>query len=504
MNKFLFYCLLLLAPISISFAQSKAVVSGKIQEADVDKVLLEVNPLYVESQGQSLEAEVKDGAFEFEVKWEEDVPQVVYLKYKEQTLPLYLESGDALEVNFEQGNLVTTAAFSGTGAEHNQFLAGFQEKFAADFDIPTMEQIVLKAQIDALEMELFDKQLTHKKMVKEADQTGWSKAFKTYLNNRIKYNYFNNLFAYPIVRGNSSKGSMVENLPTVMLDSVTPEMANNDAALVSEHYRSFLVYYLTYYASKANRFQKFAGINPSLTAKYRWGKENMQGESWAYVITAFVNDNGKDAQGSLIKQVYDSVKSAEDGMPYAAVIKRKFGDKMSSKALAAATKERMAKAKIKNKNKGTAEKGSRVGKSVPFKLTNLEGKEITLDEFKGKVVYIDFWASWCGPCRKQFPFAKELKNKLTKKQKKKVEFLYISIDNGEKPWKSAIERMKIEGYHVLSPGGWKSDVCKYFKIRSIPRYMLLDKKGRIADSSAKRPGQQGILEDIERLLSEKK
>ena len=502
MNRLLFFCLLLLSCFSLTFAQGKVVISGSIAEADVEKVELELNPQYIEGYGQVLESEVKEGNFSFEVEGKQ--AQVVFLKYKEQKLPLYVEIGDELKVSFERGNLTTTATFEGKGKEHNQFLKEFNEKFAADFDIPLMEKNVVTAQIDALEMKLFDQRLAQQKMVKEANKSEWSKGFKSYVDNSIKYNYFNTLFAYPIVRGNASKNTMVENLPSVMVESVTPEMANNDEALVSEHYRRFLVYYLTYYTSKNNRFKKFGGITPSLTAKFNWGKENIRGLSWAYVMTAFVNNNGKDAEGELIKKIHDSVRSVEGGVPYAAMIQEKFKDKISNKALAASAKEKLAKAKSLKKEKTGKEGKVTLGKKTPFTLTNLKGEEITLDKFKGKVVYIDFWASWCGPCRKQFPFAKELKKKLTKKQKKKVEFLYISIDSGEKPWRNAIERMDIEGYHVLSPGGWQSKVCSYFKIRSIPRYMLLDKKGRIADASAKRPGQAGILEDITKLLKEKK
>ncbi|MGB0929624.1 MAG: TlpA family protein disulfide reductase [Chitinophagales bacterium] len=502
MNRVLFFCLLLHASLTLTFAQGKAVISGNISDADVEKIQLEVNTYHIEGYEKNLEGNVKEGAFRFEV--ESDFPQVVYLQYQEQKLPIFVEEGDELMVDFEKGNLTTTATFEGKGAAHNQFLKDFNEKFAADLDIPSMKKNVLTARIDAMEMELFNKRLAQQKMVKEAEKKEWSDAFEDYLDNTIKYNYYNTLFAYPIVRGNNSKNTSVENLPSVMLDNVTPEMANNNKALMSEHYRQFLVYYLTYYSSKANKFKKFQGITPSLTAKHNWGKENIRGESWAYVMTAFVNDNGKDADGEIIRKIYDSVKNTEGGKPYAEIMKDKHGDKMSDKALAAASKAKREKAKSMKKSHDAKGGEAKIGKDVPFTLTNMDGKEITLDQFKGKVVYIDFWASWCGPCRKQFPFAKELKKKLSRKQKKKVEFLYISIDNGEGVWKNAIKKMDIDGYHVLSPGGWKSKVCKYFNIRSIPRYMLLDKKGRIAESNAKRPGQQGTLEDILRLVGEKK
>ncbi|MGB1243719.1 MAG: hypothetical protein ACPG49_14435, partial [Chitinophagales bacterium] len=76
---------------------------------------------------------------------ESDFPQVVYLQYQKQQLPIFVENGDELMVNFEKGNLNTTATFEGKGAVHNQFLKDFNEKFAAELDIPSMEKNVLTA-----------------------------------------------------------------------------------------------------------------------------------------------------------------------------------------------------------------------------------------------------------------------------------------------------------------------------------------------------------------------
>ena len=87
------------------------------------------------------------------------------------------------------------------------------------------------------------------------------------------------------------------------------------------------------------------------------------------------------------------------------------------------------------------------------------------------------------------------------KQLKQIEFLYISIDASEEAWKNAAARLGLEGKLAISPGNWSSAIAKYFGITSIPRYMLINKKGEIVDLNAKRPssGQQ-IYDDIVRLL----
>jgi len=80
--------------------------------------------------------------------------------------------------------------------------------------------------------------------------------------------------------------------------------------------------------------------------------------------------------------------------------------------------------------------------------------------------------------------------------KKKIIFLYISIDADIARWKKGMEELGIEGVNVNSPGNWSSKVCAYFQINSIPRYMIMDKKGNIVDYNAKRPADPVLYDDL--------
>jgi len=132
-----------------------------------------------------------------------------------------------------------------------------------------------------------------------------------------------------------------------------------------------------------------------------------------------------------------------------------------------------------------------------FTFIDNNGNAISLSDFKGKVVYLDFWASWCGPCRAEIPSAKELEASLRGKE---VVFLAVSIDESEKAWRDLISKQQLPGIHLLSPGNFESTAAQLYAVQGIPRYYLIDKNGLIVDNDAPRPSG-GAKEAIEKELS---
>lgn len=113
-----------------------------------------------------------------------------------------------------------------------------------------------------------------------------------------------------------------------------------------------------------------------------------------------------------------------------------------------------------------------------------------IKEFKGKVVYVDFWASWCPPCRQQMPHAKVIHEDYADKD---VVFLYISFDRTEEAWKKGIEKFGIQGHHIMPSQTLGTDINNKFQVTGIPRYLIIDKDGKVADDDAPRPSQTQVL-----------
>lgn len=113
------------------------------------------------------------------------------------------------------------------------------------------------------------------------------------------------------------------------------------------------------------------------------------------------------------------------------------------------------------------------------KLQTLDGKEITfkeiLNKHKGKTVVIDIWASWCSDCVKAMPKVKDMQEKSPK-----TDYVFISMDKTAEKWKIGIEKHELKGEHYLAPDGMKGKFGKAIDLDWIPRYIVIDKKGKIA------------------------
>lgn len=116
-------------------------------------------------------------------------------------------------------------------------------------------------------------------------------------------------------------------------------------------------------------------------------------------------------------------------------------------------------------------------KSAPdFKAKTPDGKIVSLKESLGKVTIIDFWASWCGPCRKENPNVVALYNEL---HSKGLNIIGVSLDEDASKWKEAIAKDKLTWTHVSNLKGWKDPIAQMYNVDQIPSTFILDEKGTI-------------------------
>lgn len=144
--------------------------------------------------------------------------------------------------------------------------------------------------------------------------------------------------------------------------------------------------------------------------------------------------------------------------------------------------------------KPAAPKDKALGKALDIKFTATDGTAIDLAKMKGKVVLIDFWATWCGPCIAEIPSVKKTYDKL---HAKGFEIIGISLDSDERKLKQFIKKREMPWPQYFDGKGWKNEISTKYGIRSIPAMWLVDKDGNLADKNARR----GLEEKVEKLLA---
>jgi thiol-disulfide isomerase/thioredoxin len=139
------------------------------------------------------------------------------------------------------------------------------------------------------------------------------------------------------------------------------------------------------------------------------------------------------------------------------------------------------------------------GKGAPaynFSYPDTEGKKVSLSDLKGKVVVVDIWATWCGPCVKEIPYLKELSEALKGQD---VSFVSISVDEPKdlQKWKNYVKKEVLDGVQLNDSAG---EILAYYVIPGIPRFMVFDKAGNIISIDAPRPSDPALKLLIEEAL----
>jgi len=135
-----------------------------------------------------------------------------------------------------------------------------------------------------------------------------------------------------------------------------------------------------------------------------------------------------------------------------------------------------------------------------FSYTDVDGKAVALKSLRGKYVYIDVWATWCGPCKAEIPFLTQIEHDY---KDKNIYFVSLSVDQtkDKTKWINYVKDNKLKGIQLMADQDFGSDFVKKFNINSIPRFLLIDPAGKIVSGDAKRPSDPELRKEFDRLLN---
>lgn len=224
-----------------------------------------------------------------------------------------------------------------------------------------------------------------------------------------------------------------------------------------------------------------------------------KGIAYFYFLDYFLKESYK-LSGSQ-KDYFDFVAEKLSDRPlyeyYAFSLRTNFKRKLYDKFGPASPYRDLAKSV---KEKFQAMEGMLEGNQAPLVIMqDTSGITFTFENWKGKYIYIDFWATWCGPCIQEIPSLKVLEHDYADKD---IVFVSISMDREKdrQKWVDFVKNEKLEGIQVWLDAVNHKSISQAFNILQIPRFVLLDDKGQIVDANAPRPSDKRIREMLDKLL----
>ncbi|WNH10359.1 TlpA family protein disulfide reductase [Thalassobellus suaedae] len=144
-----------------------------------------------------------------------------------------------------------------------------------------------------------------------------------------------------------------------------------------------------------------------------------------------------------------------------------------------------------------------IGKPSPSfeDYQNYDGSKTSLSDFKGKYVYVDIWATWCGPCKAEIPSLKKVEAAY---HDKNIEFVSLSLDNARThggswdkavaDWKAMVADKELGGVQIIAPENGESEFVSGYRVSGIPRFILIDPAGNVVNADAPRPSSPKLTE----------
>ncbi len=448
--KKIFYFIAVLAIISCKEEPKidYAILTGTIANANAEKLTFSS----LEGTKESIKVS-KDGTFTDSIV----VSKGFYmLSDGKNNIELYLDAGSSVSINFDAKDFENTLEFSGVGSEVSTYLFEKNKKskelIGEGIDIYLLEEADYKAKVNEIK--------TTSEDLLEATQ-GISEDFKNKEKRNLHYSYLGFLKKYQLYHSHyaKKKGFKVSDDFLKELDNI--DYNNEEDFLFSSNYENLV----------NGHYQKEA---------IKVARQDSIPNDIAFLKTATKIPN------EIIKNKLVYINS-KNNITYTDQLENFYGLFM-----AASTNEEHKKEITESYNKlKTVSKGMPSPKFVDYE--NFNGGTTSLDDLKGKFVYVDVWATWCGPCKAEIPYLKEVEAKY---HNKNIEFVSISVDveKDHEKWKTMVKEEDLKGIQLFSDKNWKSDFVTGYLIKGIPRFILIDPNGNIVNSNAPRPSSKKLIE----------
>lgn len=431
-----------------------AIFSGEIKNT-------EITEFYMVSLSDTIKVVVTDGRFSDTIR---SIGKYHFIDFGDFELTTFFEAGDEIAMTMRADAGLEGITFEGKGSDRLAYLVFKTKELAGDLIDPqtlySQKESEFKKSLDVI----FDG------IRKEFENTKVSGNFRKTEAKSIDYLYFNLLRAYP-----SYHPYITNNREYKMSADFFPKEYTNLDMYNTADYDMYREYSELVTSAEMEKFYKSIEKNyPNLDAsdlkfldeiKIEKLKNKMVEQAAFFLSTA-----NKDMQG-----FYDKLVSSSSDEAYKVELETRYSQ-------------------LKKLLPGMS--------SADFRYEDINGDFVSLKDLKGKFVYIDVWATWCGPCKNEIPALKQLQQDFKNDD---IVFVSISVDQekDKATWKKMVADEGLAGIQLFADNSFRSFFIREYAIESIPRFILLDKQGNIVNADAPRPSGVGTKLYLEGILKGK-
>ena len=444
----------------MAITANAALISGVIKNGTPESKISVVAPHYYLDGRSSTYHGVLDAQSRFSFEVELPESGVVFLEYNDDRLPLFLSQDDTLVIRTDAFQFPVLVGFGGNAAGNNRLYQEYLKQNQLDFNEfnnirfrigqtwITVEDAV-NGLMESLTPELFRGSMDAKKSAaidlvdayKVKNPDALSPQFSRWLEAEITYSWAYHLLVYGQVYA-----FRYDVQPTYFDFLFDAPITSTEIG--SDWYRKFVLAFVARQQVKTGKTDNY------WSGQYYLAEDLLSGKSLAFFRSEMIATAFSLERFNEILPLYSHFLQKN---PFPA-----YDDKIE----------------------GLYQKYARVspGTAAPaFEATDRDGHPVNLHHFEGKVVYLNFWASWCGACLRKMTFFNDFEPEL---KANNIEIVNVSLDDNQQAWQNAIEEHALKGVHLLAVAGSKRNIANAYGVEAIPQYFIIGSNGMFESKAA--------------------